>query len=393
MSTADNVLQKTAKTARGGVHDRAVNRADIIVGDRLRALDRESVERLKESISKIGLKTPISVRSSEQGWTLVSGRHRLEACIELGMDEIPVVAETGSELEARLWEIAENLHRAELTALERAEHIGLWIRLRGERGEGEPCDQAADKLGQVGPVSELDKAAPATQLPARGGRGREGGVRVAARELGISRTDAQRAVHRVHRIAPGVRNALRDMPEIADNGVELDALAALPAEQQAAAVAAVQSGEAPNLRAAIATTAEPTVSCRRKCRQAARRDAGTDPTARPGRPEKAMGGPCRSVARGNQPSVHLPASPAGRERDCRAPNGSAAGRRGGRQQARRNPAAGGAECLRHAEPSRGQGRSGPTDQRSALRAGLCDRQCRMGGAAAAARKWRLTVPR
>jgi ParB family transcriptional regulator, chromosome partitioning protein len=131
MSTADKVLQKTARTARGGVHDRAVNRADIIVGARLRALDRESVERLKESISKIGLKTPISVRSSEQGWTLVSGRHRLEACIELGMDEIPVVAETGSELEARLWEIAENLHRAELTALERAEHIDQWIRLRG----------------------------------------------------------------------------------------------------------------------------------------------------------------------------------------------------------------------------------------------------------------------
>ena len=120
MSITDNVLQKTAKTARGGSHDRAGSRADIVVGDRLRALDRESVERLKESISRIGLKTPISVRSSEQGWTLVSGRHRLEACIELGMNEIQVVAETGSELEARLWEIAENLHRAELTALERA---------------------------------------------------------------------------------------------------------------------------------------------------------------------------------------------------------------------------------------------------------------------------------
>jgi hypothetical protein len=232
--------------------------ADIIVGDRLRALDRESVERLKESISKIGLKTPISVRSSEQGWTLVSGRHRLEACIALGMDEIPVVAETGSELEARLWEISENLHRAELTALERAEHISLWIRLKGERGEGRPCGQAGDKLGQVGSVSELGKAAQATRSPARGGRGREGGVRAAARELGISRTDARRAVHRVHRIAPAVREALRDMPETADNGAELDALAALPAEQQAAAVAAVKNGGAPNVRVAAAMTAQPT---------------------------------------------------------------------------------------------------------------------------------------
>ena len=152
MSITDNV-QKTAKTARCGLLDRAVRPGDIIVGDRLRALDRDSVERLKESISRIGLKTPISVRSSEQGWRLVSGRHRLEACSELGMDEIPVVVETVSELGARLWEIAENLHRAELTALERAEHISQWIRLRGERGEGKPCDRADDKLDQVGPVS------------------------------------------------------------------------------------------------------------------------------------------------------------------------------------------------------------------------------------------------
>jgi hypothetical protein len=227
-----------------------LNPADIIVGDRLRALDRESVERLKESISRIGLKTPISVRSSVQGWTLVAGRHRLAACIELGIKQIAVVVETSSELDARLWEIAENLHRAELTALERAEHVSQWIKLRGERRAGASCDQADEKLDQVGPVSEL--------IPARGGRGREGGVRAAARELGISRAGALRAVQRVDRISPAVREVLREIPEIADNGVELDALAALPAEQQAAAVAVVQNGGAPSIRAAIATSARPT---------------------------------------------------------------------------------------------------------------------------------------
>jgi hypothetical protein len=112
----------------------------------------------------------------------------------------------------------------------------------------------------------LNKAAPAVLAP--GGRGREGGVRAAARELGISRTDARRAVHRVHINAREVREALRDMPEIADNGVELDALAALPAEQQAAAVAAVRNGTAPNVRAAIATIAEPTSCAAAKADQA-----------------------------------------------------------------------------------------------------------------------------
>src|SRR6516165_10184118 len=249
MSITDNVLQ-TQQEQREVACLIVLNPADIIVGDRLRALDRESVERLKESISRIGLKTPISVRSSAQGWTLVAGHHRLAACIELGINQIPVVVEMSSELEARLWEIAENLHRAELTALERAEHISQWIKLRGERGAGTSCDQADDKLDQVGPVSEV--------IPARDGRGREGGVRAAARELGISRTGALRAVQRVDRISPAVREVLREIPEIADNGVELDALAALPAEQQAAAVAAVQNGGAPSVRAAIATSAQPT---------------------------------------------------------------------------------------------------------------------------------------
>jgi hypothetical protein len=34
-----------------------------------------------------------------------------------------------AEIDARLWEIAENLHVAELTELERAEHVTEWIRL------------------------------------------------------------------------------------------------------------------------------------------------------------------------------------------------------------------------------------------------------------------------
>ena len=43
---------------------------------------------------------------------------------------------------------------------------------------------------QVGPVSQLIKAAPTVSVLASDGRGREGGIRGAARELGISRTGA-----------------------------------------------------------------------------------------------------------------------------------------------------------------------------------------------------------
>jgi hypothetical protein len=73
MSIIDHVLQ-TQQEQREVACTIVLNPADIIVGDRLRVLDRKCVERLKESISRIGLKTPISVRSSAQGWTLVAGR-------------------------------------------------------------------------------------------------------------------------------------------------------------------------------------------------------------------------------------------------------------------------------------------------------------------------------
>jgi hypothetical protein len=61
----------------------------------------------------------------------------LQACIELGLAEVPVREETGSELDARLWKIAENLDRAELTVLERSEHVAEWVRPAADR-EGTP---------------------------------------------------------------------------------------------------------------------------------------------------------------------------------------------------------------------------------------------------------------
>ena len=206
-------------------------------------------------------------------------------------------------------------------------------------------------------------------IPARGGRGREGGVRAAARELGISRTDALRAVQRVDRIAPAVRAALRDIPEIADNGVELDALAGLPAERQAAAVAAVQNGGAPSVRAAIATSAQPTAH------EAANADNPLD----------AIREQIRQLGENQRESLwealaghwHAEIS---RALACRPLKTD-------ELRPRETLSAGATPS--HPDVS---GRPGPTDQRSGLRAGVRDRQSRMGGAAAAPTKRRLTVP-
>jgi hypothetical protein len=139
-----------------------------------RKIREEEVQTIAESMAAIGLQTPITVRRDGGKYILVTDAHRLAAARKLEWTVIDcVVRDFASASDARLWEIAENLHRADLTVLERAEHIAEWIRL----SEVIP----GNKPAQVAPVSA-------------GGRGKEGGVNAAARKLGIDRTEAQRAI-------------------------------------------------------------------------------------------------------------------------------------------------------------------------------------------------------
>ena len=116
--------------------------AKIRVGERSRALREDALASLIESIKTIGLKTPISVRvdesSREERYLLVAGRHRLEACRRLGVTHIDARIVDLDGVRRKLWEIAENLHRAELTVAERSEHIAEWIRLVEERDRVSP---------------------------------------------------------------------------------------------------------------------------------------------------------------------------------------------------------------------------------------------------------------
>lgn len=109
----------------------------IVIPENRRTLSEDGVVRLMESIGRIGLQTPPTVRVSlvagEELPVIVAGAHRLEACRRLGWSEIPVMVMEGDEADARLWEIAENLHRADLSPVERAEHIEEWRRLTAER--------------------------------------------------------------------------------------------------------------------------------------------------------------------------------------------------------------------------------------------------------------------
>jgi ParB-like chromosome segregation protein Spo0J len=147
-----------------------------VVGKR-RACDPEKFHDVAQSLAKIGLNYPITVILGWGKAKLVTGLHRLEAAKSLGWEYIDAFAWGGDETDARLWEIAENLHRVELTVLESAELTVEWEQLITAQGV------------QV------------AQLGTGGLQPHDAGISKAARDLGLSREKIRRA-RRIAGISP-----------------------------------------------------------------------------------------------------------------------------------------------------------------------------------------------
>ena len=105
----------------------------IQVGPLHRSLSQETVAVLANSMKEIGLQTPITVWANGDDPLLVTGLHRLEAGKKLDWDSIPVSFVTMDETGREMWEISENLHRADLTKEERDKHIRRYAALLEER--------------------------------------------------------------------------------------------------------------------------------------------------------------------------------------------------------------------------------------------------------------------
>jgi len=161
-----------------------------------RPLDEATVAMLMESMRLTGLKQPIVTYVSRLGMPpqLVAGRHRLAAAIRLGWTEIATVElpNTGEDAATliEMTEIAENLHRREITAMERSELQARWARIVEER-----------QSAQVAPIE--------SKRPDGKGHRAPGGINAAARDLGISRREAQRSITIAEKLAPEAKAVAR----------------------------------------------------------------------------------------------------------------------------------------------------------------------------------------
>lgn len=127
---------------------------NIEVPARKREVDPEAVKTLAASMEKIGLRTPITIRSNDDSMAvLVAGLHRLEAAKSLGWEKIDCFVLDCDEIDAELWEISENLHRAGLSKEQRDEQIRRYAALMKERDEKKDgadimSDPSTDSIGR-----------------------------------------------------------------------------------------------------------------------------------------------------------------------------------------------------------------------------------------------------
>jgi hypothetical protein len=163
----------------------------------------------------MGLQQPITVWSPKDGdCELIAGAHRLQAAVDLGWDWIDVVFhDDWSEIDRQLWEIDENLMRAELSPTEMAEHLAKREELWGQRSSGATCATGGGAPGEnVGFASDTAAA------------------------TGVSKSTVNRATSRAKAIPGDIRAIIKGTK--LDTGVYLDSLKGMEPEEQRAKVTA-----------------------------------------------------------------------------------------------------------------------------------------------------------
>ncbi len=195
----------------------AINQVTVSA-NRKRTLSHDVVAALAQSIAEIGLLQPIVVT---QDGRLVSGLHRLEACRMLGWDTIPCRTVDYDGLEAELAEIDENLMRADLTVLERAEHL----KRRKEIYEARYSEAKAGVRRAYGMHQALGHDVDEIISPTY--------AEDAAAKLNTTPRTVQHEVQIATAILPEVRDAIRDT-EVADCKTDLLLLARMDADHQRA---------------------------------------------------------------------------------------------------------------------------------------------------------------
>ena len=115
-------------------------------------LNNEEMERMIESIRKVGTITPALARPlPDGGYELISGHRRLAACQVLGIETMPVIVREMSDDEAVIAMVDANLQRETILPSEKA--FAYKMKLDAVKHQGVTSRQVGEKLLSVTQVS------------------------------------------------------------------------------------------------------------------------------------------------------------------------------------------------------------------------------------------------
>lgn len=116
-------------------------------------LNNEEMERMIESIRKVGTITPSLARQlPDGGYELISGHRRLAACQVLGIETMPVIVREMSDDEAVIAMVDANLQRETILPSEKA--FAYKMKLEAIKHQGVTSRQVGEKLLSVTQVSK-----------------------------------------------------------------------------------------------------------------------------------------------------------------------------------------------------------------------------------------------
>ncbi|WP_439471302.1 ParB/RepB/Spo0J family partition protein [Brevundimonas sp.] len=216
----------------------------------LRPLDMGWVEALQALMTHDGQRRPIELYEKADGrFGIIAGRHRWTAAQALGWPTIEADILSANGLELRAAEVSENLHKLDLSPLDRAAFVAEQIAIEKARaGLAEDANlksvvataRWADRIG-----AEADDASAKIALA-------YGFTEQVAEKVGLSR----RAIYldlEIHRgIRPDVAEQIRALP-VAQNASQLRALAKLPGFEQREVASLIVAGTAKGVTDALGT--------------------------------------------------------------------------------------------------------------------------------------------
>ena len=227
---------------------------EIDLSHAIRPYNASVVGELAQSIRAIGLQTPLTCIVRDGQHILVAGRNRLEALRLVGADQVPVRVVDFDDVEAKLWRLSENLHRAELTKLEYDRQVVEYAELLKARQaatislqheseiSAQEREPEAEKLRQVGAVY--------------GGRGNTGGYREVARGLNIPEQTVRRA-YQTASLSPEAQEAAVETGLDDNRSALLEAAKERTPEAQTATIRRLADPNASNAEPAPPLSAKP----------------------------------------------------------------------------------------------------------------------------------------